>query len=444
MAIVSSIPNNFTSDVVRNIFIRVQFDTPLDRSTITKYTVILIESESQDPVDGNVDYILGTMTVTFQLFGYLKANTDYTLLLIGGTSGIKTLSPNVPFSSANYSVSFKTGVTIDPALALATNATYDDGPAFQGEAGIYKETFDRTGDTVSHIVTTSAQVGPSGTIIPAPWGAERYLPSSGTVPDVDEFLLESSVPSNGEVDVIGDDIVLTFNSNIQSVGSVSIQVVDFLQQERVDENNIDNYTCAISGDTYTITPKDPLTDGLTSSAIYTITLTDVVSTHGLSIDTVTIEFRTKIVPFYSTVRLIRNLGPLVAAESDESITLLIYENSLWIYQTTQTFEIDAPPRAANDYVACKTKLDLIYNRYLVGGQVEQKTLVDLTIRYGPAMSSIVGKKIAELESCVNNNLVALGATGKFIAPQSAVKSTNDSRFPISESGWKRLNNKDFT
>jgi hypothetical protein len=52
---------------------------------------------------------------------------------------------------------------------------------FTGNDGIYRETWGRTGEPVSHIVTTSAQIGPSGTIIPAPWGAERYISPSGTV-----------------------------------------------------------------------------------------------------------------------------------------------------------------------------------------------------------------------------------------------------------------------
>jgi len=448
-SIVSTTPANFSLDVIRNIYIQVKFDVPLDRTSITKYTVILVESVTEDPVQGSVDYVPATNAITFQLFDLLKRNTNYTLIVVGGVDGIQKLNPHAAALDGNYIFSFTTGETIDYDLPLASRSEYTDGPYFQGDAGVYRETFDRTGDTVSHIVTTSAQVSPSGLIVPAAWGADRYIPSSGTTPTGDIFALDHSDPVNNEVDVLtSQNISLTFNDDISSVGSFDVVVTDFLGLDRTDENTIANYNGVINGDTYTITPQ---VTTLTASAIYTITLHDVESANGQTIDDVTISFKTKIAPFYSTIRLIRNLGPLVEPETDETIALLIYENSIWIYETANEdvtnelsgFEIDAPPKEAKDYVACKTKLDLIYNRYLIGGQVTDKSLADLKISYGPALTQVISKKIAELEGCVNKNLAALNVQGKYVAPQTAVKANSDPRMPIKTTSWQRLISKDF-
>lgn len=442
MNIITQTPSNLQTNVARNVFFRVQFDAAIDRSTVTSLTVIVIERDTDEPVDGVVDYIYPTNTITFQLTSYLKANTTYKVILIGGPSGIYGNDPHDPFMPGSYSFQFTTGEVIDPNLALAGNARYDDGPAFQGAAGIYKETFDRTGATVSHIVTTSAQVGPSGTIIPAPWGAERYIQPSGVVIDADVFELLAVNPEDGKFDVIPADIVFTFTDGVQSVGTIEVSAEDLLGADRSTYEVVSNYTVSVSGQSVTVHPT--IDGGFADSTLFTVVVNDIVSQRGVTIESVQTQFRTRVVPAYTTIPLIRNLGPMLGMFSDDEILKLIYENSLWIYETVGTFEVDDPPKAAKDYVACKTKLDLIYTKNLAGGQATRKTLTDMSIEYGSSLAPIVGKVVATLESCVNKNLATLNIQGLYVSPTSVVMAKDDPNFPIGTTNWRRLPSKDFT
>lgn len=437
MAIIEQNPTNFQTNVIRNPFIWVRFSEDLDRTTISDYTVIVTETDNPDNIiPGRVDYIVGTKKVTFQLFDFLKKNTSYTVILVGGTNGIYKLSPYEPFSGNNYTFSFTTGESIDWNLPLATSAKYEDGPYFQGEDGIYKEVFGRTGEPVSHIVTTAAEVSPSGVIVPAPFGPERYLPPSGEYEET-AFELVSTDPEDNEVGVTDSDIDFLFNSTIKSVESVTIKVSDILEYELTDENNLDNYNFAIDNKTYIITPTGSL-DGLRKASDYEITLSNVVDIIDRSISSVKIDFQTKISPFYTTVKVIRiNLGSLITQIEDSEIRLLIYENSLWAYENVsddQAFLIDEPILAATNYVICKTKLDLLERHYIKSGAVESKQLADLRIMYGPALESIIQGKIEKLEKCVKKNELLLTTGSSFIKPVSAVKSYWDPRKPK----WKRL------
>lgn len=441
MAIVQQNPVNFQTNVIRNPFIWIKFDYVLDRSTVNDYTVLLVETENPSVViPGKVDYIIGTSKVTFQLFDFLKKNTNYTVILVGGDNGIKKQTPNEPWSLTNYTFSFTTGESIDWNLPLATSATYTDGPYFQGEAGIYKEVFGRTGEPVSHIVTTSASVSPSGKIVPAPFGPERYLPPSGEDP-ADTFQFVSSDPANEEVGVTDEKVTFTFSHAIKSVDSVTLKVSDLLDFELADESNSSKYSYQIDDKVYTITPSGSL-DGLTKSANYEIILNTVTDTSDRTISLVTIGFQTKLSPYYSTVKIIRlNLGSLVSQISDSEIQEVIYENSVWAYEnmTEDTkWSIDSPSKAAKEYVMCKTKLDFLNRYYLKGGPVQSKQLADLRIEYGPALLPMIQRKADMLEACVKKNELLITTGNKFYKVETAVKSYWDSRKPK----WSRLKKPD--
>ncbi len=453
MAITNTIPDSLGTNVLRNIFIEVTFDVALDRSTITDYTVIVVKTSTQEIVSGKVDYIPGTNTITFWLFDMLAANTEYTVILVGGESGIKELTPNVAFSSSNFIFSFTTGESIDWNIPLATTLTYEDGPYFRGENGVYQEVFGRTGEPISHIVTTAATVGPSGTIVPAPFGPDRYLPPSGTTPEGEIFALVSSDPVDDETNVLATDpITFTFNGDLASVGSVAITVDNILGFDLPLDNDIANYSFQIDGDDYIITPSGSLTE-MAPSADYMVTLSNIVDVGANTISSVVINFRTKIVPFYSTVKLIRsNLGALIASDPDSDIEDLIYENSLWAFNNasgTQEFLIGSPSQAANDYVTCKTKLDMLERRYLIGGQVTKKSLADLTVEYGSGLAKLVMNKVDKLEKCIEKNELILTTGTGHITAVSAVKAYFDPRYPHYDSyhninsTWNRLPSKDF-
>ena len=440
MNIISQIPNNFETNIIRNPFIRVKISEPLDRSTINSYTVILVESDTQDIIEGVADYIVGTGTVTFQLYDLLKPDTNYTCILVGSVNGIFLLSPSEPFSPVNYVFTFTTGTTIDNTLPLANRAMYEDGPYFQGEKGIYKETFSRTGETVSHIVTTAAQVGPDGKIYPAPYGPDIYLDPSGMpAPYYDALVLSYSTPENGEVNVTSSGIYFVFNNNLSVIDSWDVAVTDMLENIVTAENEHSNYTVSASGTTIGI---HSTLGNFRYASTYEFTLYNVVDVHSQSLAEVKVTFKTKIVPFYSTVKIIRtNLGSLISKETDEDIQTVIYENSLWIFQNASpTFIIDAPPNTALEYVTCKSKLDMLYRVFFNGGPATKKTLADFTVDYGSQFTNVIQKRIDALETCAqkNLNLITIGVPS--VAAGSAVKASADPRKPT----WKRLEDATFT
>lgn len=451
MSIVSVSPLNFATNVSINAFIRVVFNTALNRTTVNEYTLILVDTYTQTVIPGRVDYVAGTTTATFQFFDYLSKNTNYTVIVVGGTAGIYALSPNEPFSANNFVFSFTTGESIDYTIPLATRNQYTDGPYFQGADGIYTETFSRTGEPVSHIVTTSASIGPSGTIIPSPSGPDVYIPPSGSTPAGEVFQLVSSDPGNGEENVIAstqENITFTFNGDVASVATFEIEVENILGYDLLNDNDTSNYALSIDGEDYVITPTGSLTE-FAPSAIYTVTLSDIVDVGGNEIAEVAISFKTKPVPMYSTVRIIRtNLGDLIATVTDEEIATVIHENSMVAFDNASpAFLIAVPTMAAKNYVTCKSKLDLLERRYMMGGQVERKTLADLTIQYGSGLAGVVLHKINKLEDCIDLNWLELTTGTNHIGPVSAVKSFYDPRYPqnngVNGGGWTRLANKNF-
>ena len=452
MSIVSTTPTSLATDIDRNIFIKVVFDTNLLRSSVNEYTLILVHTNTQNVVSGRVDYIYGTKTATFQLFDYLESDTNYTVIVVGGSSGIHESASEEPFSDNNYVFSFTTGSSIDVNVPLATRGLYTDGPYFQGNDGIYTEVFGRTGEPISHIVTTAAAVGPSGTIVPAPFGAERYLYPSGATPQGETFQLVSSDPEDGEEHIIAEDqenITFTFNGDIKSISEFDISVENFLGYDLPNDNNTSNYNLVIDGKDYVITPTGSLTE-LAPGAEFTVTLSDILDIADNSISEVSISFKTRPVPMYSTVKIIRtNLGDLIATVTDIEIETVIYEKSLVAYENAdRSFEIDEPTDAAKNYVTCKSKLDLLERRYMMGGQVERKTLADLTIQYGSGLAGVVTNKINKLEDCINENWLELTTGTNHVGPVSAVKSYYDPRYPYNDGsnsvGWNRLANRNFT
>jgi len=439
--ILESFPNNFATGVVLNVFLSFKFDEALDRSTITDSSVILVQTDTEEIVSGVPDYVVGTKTLTFQLYAYLEKNTKYSIILVGGDSGIKTLLGE-NWDDNSFVSYFTTGETVDKTIPLAqVGDAATDGPYFTGEDGIYAETFGRTGEPVSHIVTTAAEVGIDGTITPIPQGPDQYIfpPDAPIV-----FEVASTSPINGETNVITSEIKVVFNLEPDPdslVNRVLITGEDLLGFP-VDS---ETYINSVSEKTLTIAPSGVLADEYAPSSIYNVVLksgiTDISASGVLSSDYL-FTFKTAISPYYSTVKLIRsNLGDLIRKVKDSEIEMLIYENSSYILSVATTaWEDDAVPQAARDYVECKTKLDLIHRVYFAGGPVTSKTLDDFTVSYGRGFVDIVKKRIEGLNICVTKNLNIITTGQSFVSSVGTVKADYDERRPT----WERLEDEYFS
>lgn len=432
-------PNNFATDVILNVFLRVKFDEAIDRSTVTDSTVILVKTDTEEVIPGVPDYIVGTKTITFQLYGYLAKNSQYNVIIVGGESGVQTLSGE-NWSSNSFVSYFTTGESVDKTVPLApAGAVAGDGTYFTGVDGIYKETFGRTGEPVTHIVTTGAQVGPSGTIEPIPQGPDQYIfpPDEPGV-----FEVSSTIPTNGAVDVKSNEIKITFSDDIDEntlTDRVIVTAEDLLGLD-IDERT---YLNSVADNVLTITPSGVLVDDYRPSTVYSVLLkSDIADPSGIVLGSdYTFSYRTFLLPFYSTLRIIRsNIGNLISKIDDIEIERLIYENSVYILSVAKTpwdeSEGDDIPEAAKNYVACKTKLDLVNRMYFDGGPVTSKSIDDFSVSHSRGFLTVVMKKIDSLTDCVKQNLGIIRTGTAFAEPLYAVKGEYDSRRP----SWQRLEN----
>ena len=417
--IVNAYPVNFSTDVIRNVFIKIQFDNPLARSSITSSSVLLVRDKDEELIFGVPDYVSGTYTLTFQLQGYLDKLTDYTFIIVGGDSGVKTLDAK-NWSEHSFLLHFTTGEAIDKDIPLAPREIVSDAPVFSGSDGIYKIVWGRTGEPVTHIVTTGAQVGPSGTIVPL--SPDLYIHPT----EILDLSVISTNPENGASGISDiNTITIIFDSSINIetiVNKISISAVNILGDKILQtfEESVNNNILSIT-----------FQENIVSSCVYTITLLSGIMSEDnksqLKTDYIFL-FSSVIAPFYSTVFKIRTLGNLINLISDNEIIKLIYSNSIYISEHAGTKWAE-PSQVVIDYVTCKTKLDLIYGEYLDGGPVTSKRLADFAIERGRGFASVIGKMINSLEKCVEKNYLAITTGYSFIPPQSAVKSQYDPRYP---------------
>jgi hypothetical protein len=437
--ILSTSPESRATGVIRNVFLTAQFEVDLSRNTVTDLTVLLVKTSDRSIVDGIADYIVGTRTVTFQVSELLEANTEYTWILVGRTEGIKTLDGQTALA-ANEQITFKTGTEINPGVPLApAEAASGDIQAFSGAAGIYTEVFGRTGEPVSHIVTTAGQVGPSGQIFPAPAGSAVYLALSGTI-DLDPITISGTVPVDGDHLLLLDDmstIEVAFsdaplNTGLEDSG-IELLAVDVLGQDVIQPT----WTVTTSDNKLIVTPSE-----WRGGTDYTVTVSKDIwggNSEPLGTD-YTFTFNVRSEYYFTTVKMVRaNLGSAISAISDESIEELIYENSLWAYEhAASTFDVDNPPLYVKDYVLCKTKLDVLNTALMGTDSVTQERIGEVEFKYGDSLGSKFKEKIAELKACIEDNKIQLLSLGRRTVMGTAVKAGAFPGRPGRDGTWRRI------
>jgi len=431
-SVIETTPANLEVDVKLNVLFKVEFDTDIDTSTVSEFTLILAETNSEVIIPGQTGYVYGTKTATFQLFDYLKEDTEYTFIIVGGSTGILTRDQD-PAIPDNLIIRFRTGTSIDPNQPLAKQGFFDGTQPFLGEDGIYQQVYDRNSEPISHIVTTAGSVGPSGNIIPEGYqwdpiasgvvpDGSIYLPPSGTIEPV---VLETD-PVDNAVDVVSGDVTITFDIPVTSIVDDDYITITAENFSGLFSANDVVYTYSVASNVLSIDISN-----FEGSVNYVITLGNGYS----------FSFRSLISPFFTTVSTIRSqLGNLIVDITDEEIEFLIYKYS---YYLQDTYDITDPPQnAAIRYVICAVKLDLIKRRLFEGGPVTRKRLADLEIDRGRTFAENIGSLIKELEICLvheGNELAGKRRT----AVRSAVRGYNDARAPIRAGSWTRLTNNDF-
>lgn len=448
--IIETTPANFDTNVSINVYIKVKFNVDIDTSTIDEFRVILAESGTENIIPGVPGYVYGTRSITFQLFDYLKKQTQYTLILVGREDGILTKDGDPAFPFSNYVVRFSTGDSIDPNIPLAKRVEFDGITPFLGQDGIYKQVYERTGEPISHIVTTAASIGPSGNIIPDADGADAYLPPSGVIGYVS---VESTIPANGDMDVESGTIVITFDEEITNIldEDIIVEATHFAGLFAAAEPEY-TWTLSPTGTTLTI-----VLDNFENSDIYTVTLKATIGGGGANPSgvppsggispTYTLEddyvfiFNTLIDPYCTTIGTIRtSLGSLISGIDDSEINFLIYKYSK---KVTDYFDVTCNERdEVIFYVICATKLELVQRRLFEGGPATTKRLADLEIQYGRNYAQMIAGLLDDLKDCMTKNWDILEGQSGFDV-RTAVKGLNDPRRPVSIYSWRRLKGTDF-
>lgn len=452
MAILSTTPSSLATNVVRNVALSVAFDTDLDRNSVTSLTVFLRKSSDGAIIPGVVDYIPGTKAVTFQLVSLLESKTEYALTLVGRAQGIRTLSLAAALP-ANYNINFTTGTSVDYTLPLAPSTTTVSGiQSFDGGQGVYDITFGQTGEPVSHVVTTAGQIGPSGNIVPAPFSSAVYLSVSGTPESEQPISIISTEPENGttflNIDNL-DNIVVTFdaipvNSGLTDDG-VTVVAEDLLEQD-IDQPT---WTLLYTGRTVVATPSE-----WRAGSKYTVTVDGEISkgTEESELgEDYSFSFTTKPVIYFTTVKMVRiNIGSIANDISDESIQLLIYENSLWAYENfgglvggsaSGGFDETDPPSYVKEYVLCKTKLDVM-NTILMGTDAPTSEQIgEVEFRYGAKLTERFKEKIDELNACIIANKNLILNAGSSASLKVAVRGYQSPGRPGRADTWKRLDDR---
>lgn len=456
MSIIYQYPQNQQANIELNPLIKLSFDIDIDKDSLTKSCIFLYETSSNTEVECVTSWIPGTKSIHIRVYSNLKSNTGYSVMVVGGKSGVYQVNPYQPFSENAYIVEFTTGTSINPNNIYPNkNEQYINMPAFSGNDGVYKIVYDQTGEAVSHVVTTAASIGPDNEIISNPTATEQYIYSSGTEEKNDPFALIWAEPILNSTDSLVASGVFTFNKPIEEFSGLSIKAESILGYELLEESDIENYNVLVDNNSIIISPKNTLEDFPTfkPSSSYTILIGSVLSESENRLNLVNNSFQTKRTPMYTTMKIVRSgLGKIFANITDDVINDSIYEYSLYVYENSiPRFLIDEPPKIVSDFVLCSVRLALIYQTILgttVGdfkqGLIKSKTLADFKIEYGDSAAKALSNLISQLEKCIEKAGILLHiplykkTDGGIM---STVKSQYDSRRPITRASWKRLRDK---
>jgi len=189
----------------------VTFNENLLATSVNEFTFNLVSSETNIAVEGTVT-VTGNKTIQFTPAADLLGNTRYTVIVMGNAWGVLSAgSAELP-------------------------------------------------ETVSWNFTTSLYVDSADTVDSIPTAVDPALE-----PTTDELYLVSSVPDNSAVNVLGDNVALTFTGLVPSGTSVDIAASHPLGYPAGDNYWADNYKLIINGNQLTIASSGDLATALNNS-----------------------------------------------------------------------------------------------------------------------------------------------------------------------------------
>lgn len=117
-------PPNSSTEVSMSPVLTAGFSKDMNPATLTTTTVTLVKSSDNSSVTGGVSYSPNSRSVSFVPSSVLAANTGYSFVIVGGSSGVKDLSNNA--LASHSTTTFTTTSTADVTAPFVSFANADN------------------------------------------------------------------------------------------------------------------------------------------------------------------------------------------------------------------------------------------------------------------------------------------------------------------------------
>jgi len=421
-------PVNSSLDVAINAFIKLPFNTEVDSAYLQdaiigdffqlyeKSTFIKQGIVAGKTADNNLNVYISPL-IPF------KKNTEYILVILGGSNGIKnTLAEPM---AQNYALEFTTGISVDIDSIVITDLIVD---------------FTTTGTSSP---TTPTEETINFQDVNNSIGSETgiYIYDAVGMDIEDGLFLEYSSPSNGNTGVVGfQKLNMYFSENIIDVYSDEIKIKKTTLPFETDI--FGNHDLSIQSKTITNNKLELLLDetgiDITKNKEYTVLVPKgtfkQATNPTVKNDNIIVRFSGPLSPMLSTPDYVKNL---VLGFTDG------YLNDLTDYDIFKTLHINSKEVIMllgiildyNDvnrlywltrYVTCKTALDLVTGPFGKGkGTVTQRNVLGQSTSW--SLNTNTASKYSPLEECIRTALRNLGIGS--IGTNVGVKSVDSPFYP---------------
>lgn len=210
--------------------------------------------------------------------------------------------------------------------------------------------------------------------------------------DIDEnFAVVNTFPKESSINTTPTDIRVKFNRGVLDTSVttntfiVTSDPVDAIEDIGFIEMVMIEGTFAVDSSVITFTPTVALSD----NTKYTLVLYGILSVDNERLEPMIYSFNTKVTPAYTNptdiLKGYPSLGPIIKSLNILELYDYIKSNgemAEFIGTANTNIDWTNPPRYVVEYVKAKTRYDIVFDRYIqLSNEASAKTLADLSIEY---------------------------------------------------------------